>query len=103
VKRLRVRFSAKAAAQLGTFYPHRRGMLKHELARVAASGPKGRFVQVRTPMDIAAGEVLEDEGLVLVYAVAPRRELWRMLWGPEVERKVRDRVASRLTHGRWWD
>jgi hypothetical protein len=64
--------------------------------------PAGRFLHVRTPMDVAACEVLEDKGLVLVYAVVPRRELLAMLWGSEVERKVRHREVSRLMHGRWW-
>jgi hypothetical protein len=54
-------------------------------------------------MDIAACEVLEDQGLVLVYAVVPRRELLAMIWGSEVERKVRRRAVSRLMHGRWSD
>jgi hypothetical protein len=88
-------------------------MLRRELERVAASAPgaaaapkgagpapKGRFVQVRTPMDTAACEVLEDEGLVLVYGVVPRRELLRMLWGSQVDRQVRRREASGLMHGR---
>jgi hypothetical protein len=54
-------------------------------------------------MDIAACEVLEDEGLLLVYAVVPRRELLQMLWGSEVDRQVRHREMARLTHGRWSD
>jgi hypothetical protein len=54
-------------------------------------------------MDIAACELLEDEGLVLVYAVVPRRELLRMLWGSEVDEQVRRREESRLAHGRWSD
>ena len=98
-----MRLSAAAAGQLATFHRRRRGLLKREIDRVAGWAQKGRFVQARTPLDIAACEVLEDKGLVLVYAVVPRRELLRTLWGPEVERKVRDRVASRLDHGRWWD
>ena len=103
MRRPRLRYSAEAAERLATFHRRRRGMLKREIDMAAASAPKERFVQVRTPVDIAACEVLEDKGLVLVYAVVPRRELLRTLWGPEVERKVRDRVASRLDHGRWGD
>jgi DNA-binding transcriptional regulator LsrR (DeoR family) len=76
-------------------------MLRNEIVRVVASARASGLVQVRTPMDVAACEVLEDRELVLVYAVISRRELLRTLWGPEVERKVRDRAASRLEHGRW--
>ena len=90
MRRLQVRFSAAAAEQLAGLHRRRQGMLKRELERVAGaapargaapaggsapgpgSGPDGRIVRVRTPMDIAACEVLEDEGLVLVYAVVPR-------------------------------
>jgi len=91
------------------------GTAPRELERVAGtapaagsapspgSGPDGRIVRVRTPMDIAACEVLEDEGLMLVYAVVPRRELLRMLWGYEVDRQVSHRELARLTHGRWSD
>jgi hypothetical protein len=108
VRRLRVHFSADAADRLATLNPRRQGMLRQEIVWVAGridraeSGSRDRLLQVRTPTDIAACEVLEDRGLVLVYAVVPRRELLRMLWGPEVERKVRQRAASRLEHGRWW-
>jgi len=45
--------------------------------------------------------VLEDEGLVLVYAVVPRLELLRMLWGSEVDLQVRRREMARLMRGRW--
>jgi hypothetical protein len=84
-------------------------MLKREIGRVAAAAPdprspqSRRLLQARTPLDIAACEVLEDEGLVLVYAVVPRRDLLRMLWGSEVDRKVWRREAERLMHGRWSD
>jgi len=78
-------------------------MLRNEIVRVVASTRASGLVQVRTPMDVAACEVLEDRELVLVYAVISRRELLRTLWGPEVEQKVRDRAASRLEHGRWAD
>jgi hypothetical protein len=98
-----VRFSAAAAEQLATFHRRRRGMLKREIDRVAGWAPKGRFVQVRTPLDIAACEVVEDEGLVLVYAVVPRLELLRMLWGAEVDLQVRRREMARLMRGRWSD
>jgi hypothetical protein len=98
-----VRLSAQAAEQLATFHRRRQGMLKRAIDRVAASAPTGRFVQVRTPMDIAACEVLEDEELMLVYAVVPRRELLRTLWGSEVDERVRRREESRLMHGRWSD
>jgi hypothetical protein len=131
VKRLQVRFSAEAAEQLAGLHRRRQGMLKRELERVAGaapaggappaggsapaagsapgpgprsgpgSGPAGRIVRVRTPMDIAACEVLEDEGLVLVYAVIPRRELLQRLWGSEVDRRVRHREVARLMRGRW--
>lgn len=83
--------------------------MKREIDRVAGwapgagSGPNRRFIRVGTPLDIAACEVLDDEGLVLVYAVVPRRELLRMLWGSEVDRRVRRREAARLMHGRWSD
>jgi hypothetical protein len=92
-----VRFSAQAAEQLATFHRRRQGMLERAIDKVATSAPVApsapgapsaptwRLVQVRTPMDIAACELLEDEGLVLVYAVVPRRELLRMLWGSEVD------------------
>ena len=50
-------------------------------------------------MDIAACEVLDNQ-VMLVYAVVPRRDLLRMLWGSEVNEKVRRREMSRLTHGR---
>jgi hypothetical protein len=76
-------------------------MLKREIDRVAGWAPKGRFVHVRTPVDIAACEVLEDEGLVLVYAVVPRRELLRMLWGSQVDRRLTRREMARLMRGRW--
>ena len=78
-------------------------MLKREIDRVAGRAPKERFVQARTPLDIAACEVLEDEGLVLVYAVVPRRELLRMLWGSQVDQRVRRREMARLMRGRWPD
>jgi hypothetical protein len=61
------------------------------------------LLQARTPLDIAACEVLKDEGLVLVYAVVPRRELLRMLWGSEVDQRVRRREMARLMRGRWPD
>lgn len=107
-----MRFSAEAAEQLAGLHRRRQGMLKRELERVAGaapaggsapgsgSGPDGRIVRVRTPMDIAACEVLEDEGLVLVYAVVPRRQLLRMLWGSEVDRQVRRREMAQLMRGR---
>ncbi len=103
MRRLRVRYSAKAAEQLAAFDRRRQGMLRRETERVAASGPVRRFVRVATVLDIAACEVLADRDLMLVYAVVPRRELLRKLWGSEVERKVRHREMSRLMHGRWWD
>jgi hypothetical protein len=90
-------------------------MLKREIDRVAGwapgagsatdagSTPGRRLLQARTPLDIAACEVLEDEGLVLVYAVVPRRELLSMLWGSEVDQRVRRREAARLMRGRWSD
>jgi hypothetical protein len=78
-------------------------MLKREIDRVAGRAPKERFVQARTPQDIAACEVLENEGLVLVYAVVPRRELLRMLWGSQVDQRVRRREMARLMRGRWPD
>jgi len=55
-----VRYSAEAAERLATFHRRRRGMLKREIDMAAASAPKERFVQVRTPVDVAACEVLED-------------------------------------------
>jgi hypothetical protein len=103
VTRLEVRFSAEATEQLATLHRRRRGMLRRKIERVAASAPKGPYVQVKTPMDIAACEVLGDDGLVLVYAVVPRRELLRMLWGSEVDQQVRRRELARLMHGRWSD
>jgi hypothetical protein len=78
-------------------------MLKREIDRVARRAPKGRFVQARTPLDIAACEVVDDKGLVLVYAVVPRLELFRMLWGSEVDLQVRRREMARLMRGRWSD
>lgn len=82
-------------------------MLRLEIRRVAGAAPAagsapgsdGRIVRVRTPMDIAACEVLDNQ-VMLVYAVVPRRDLLRMLWGSEVNEKVRRREMSRLTHGR---
>jgi hypothetical protein len=90
-------------------------MLKREIDRVAGWAPGAgsatdagftpgrRLFQARTPLDIAACEVLEEEGLVLVYAVVPRLELLRMLWGSEVDRQVRRREMARLMRGRWSD
>jgi hypothetical protein len=101
VRRPRVHFSADAADGLATLNRRRQGLLRNEIVSVAASARAGGPLQVRTPMDVAACELLEDRGLVLVYAVIPRRELLRTLWGPAVERKVRDRTASQLSHGRW--
>ena len=62
--------------------------------------PDRRFVRVSTVLDIAACEVLDDQEVMLDYAVVPRRELLRILWGSEVNGKLGRREVSRLTHGR---
>jgi hypothetical protein len=101
VRRLRVHYSEEAAARLGTYHRERHGRLRHEVSRVAVSRPERRFIRVETALDVAACEVLED--VMLVYAVVPKRELMRMLWGPGVDEMVSRRRISELTHGRWWN
>ena len=75
-------------------------MLKREIEKIASSAPDRRFVQVGTAMDVAAGEVIDDGNVLLVYAVHPRRELLVRIWGTEVDRRLRSRLLNRLIHGR---
>jgi hypothetical protein len=75
-------------------------MLKREIERVGGSAPDRRFVRIETPMDVAAAEVIDDAGVLLVYAVMPRQELVRRIWGLELDRRVQRRQIARLSHGR---
>jgi hypothetical protein len=102
VRGLRVHYSDEVAARLEGYHRSRQGRVRLEVSRVAASRPERRFVRVETALDLAACEVLADRGMMLVYAVVPKRELMRMLWGPEVDEMVSRRRISELTHGRWW-
>ncbi len=67
----------------------------------AASAPAGGLRRVETPPHVAACEVMEDERIVLVFAVLASRELLELLWGEAFERRIRHRGGERLTHGRW--
>ena len=100
MKRLRVRISSQAAEQLAPLNRRRQGMLKREIERVAGSAPGSRFIRVGTPMDVAAAEVLDDAGVLLVYAVMSRQELVRRIWGLELDRRLQSRQIARLAHGR---
>lgn len=97
---LPVYLSSEALAGLRLTPRHRQGRLRRALRTLAASGAEG-LVQVRTPLDVAACEVLEER-LVLVYAVIGRRELGAVLWGGELEARLRRSEESRLLHGRWY-
>jgi hypothetical protein len=95
-----VYLSSKALAGLRLTPRHRQGRLRRALRTLAASGTEG-LVSVRTVRDVAACEVLAEEGGVLVYAVLARREVGGMLWGSELEARLRRSEESRLLHGRW--
>ena len=71
--------------------------------RVAGSALYGPLVRIETPMDLAAAEAIDDPGILLVYAVIPRRHLLQRIWGWGIEERLRLREGSRLTHGRGWD
>jgi hypothetical protein len=73
------------------------------LNRFAASGPAAGFRRVETPIHAAACQVLEDEALVLVYAVVSRRAILELVWGTEFDGRLRVRRCERLVHGRGWD
>jgi hypothetical protein len=75
-------------------------MLEREIEKVALSAPDRRFVQVGTAMDVAAGEVIENGKVLLVYAVLPRQELLGRIWGPGVDRRLSSRRLNRLLRGR---
>jgi hypothetical protein len=68
---LTVRLSRAAAAQLDALHRRARGML-----------------------------AIEDRDVLLVYAVAPWGDLERLVLGPELDRRHREREALALMHGR---
>jgi hypothetical protein len=102
--RLQVRFSTHAVQQLAGLHRRRRGTLKREMEKVASSAPNSRsssppdrrLVHVRTAMDVAAGEVIGDGKVLLVYAVLSRQELLERIWGPGVDRRVRSRRLKQI-------
>jgi hypothetical protein len=100
-----IRVAPEASARLEELHARRRGMLEAQLRRAAASlrsdgrGGSARLIQVHTPMDVAACEVVAGD--LVVYAVVPKSELMQRLWGPELDRRLRLREARRLVHGRW--
>ena len=100
VTRLQMHLSVPAAGQLEELHRRRRGRLKREIEKVASSAPDGRFIQVGTEMDVAAGEVIDDDKTLLVYAVIPRRELLRRIWGPGVDGRFGSRRVNRVMRGR---
>src|SRR4051794_32072539 len=100
MKKLEVRLSAEARAQLQALYPRRRGMLEGALRTLASDTPDQRFATAKTPMDVAACEVIAGESALLVYAVVPRRELLRELWGSAIDDRINARRLDSLARGR---
>ena len=75
-------------------------MLKREIEKAADAAVNARFVLIETPMDVAAAEVIHDAGVLLVYAVIPRQELVRRIWGLGLDQRFQGRQIARITHGR---
>jgi hypothetical protein len=101
-RQLEIRFSRTAQERLEALSPRRRGMLGYALRRLATAAPAQRFVTAKTPMDVGACEVNAGENLLLVYAVVPRRELLRELWGSAIDDRINARCLDRLARGRGW-
>ena len=101
MSRFAVHYSRHAVAALRDIGWQRRRRLERALNVFAASAPVGGLRRVETPPHVAACEVMEDERIVLVFAVLASRELLELLWGEAFERRIRHRGGERLTHGRW--
>ena len=99
-KRLSVRYSSAAREGLATLHRRRAGMLKQAITQAARVESNPRLIWVGTPMDVAACEAVD--GSLFVYAVTPKRELLRKIWGPAVHDGVMYRRGERLRHGRGW-
>ena len=101
VSRLRVRYSPRAVTALHGIGWQRTRRIERALGKFAGSGAVTGLARIETALDLAACEVLKEEGTVLVYAVVPKRELLEQMWGGEFERRLRQRRGERLVHGRW--
>jgi hypothetical protein len=83
-------------------------MLEREIEKIAAStpgsrspaAPDGQLVQIRTAMDVAAGEVIDDGKVLLVYAVLSRQELLRRICGTSLDRRLASRHMARVMRKR---
>lgn len=98
--RLEVRFAARADANLRELPRRRAGQLRRAVGRASANTQAPTLFLVRTRMDVAACQRLDDEGGLLVYDVRPAHELARMLYGPEIDNAVTGRAMRRLLHSR---
>jgi hypothetical protein len=85
---LDVRLSAQAAEDLDALTVQRRGRLIITMLRVVARSDRRGLVNLWTPRDVAACEVLPAEGVLLVYALLERLELERRLFGAEIVRRA---------------
>jgi hypothetical protein len=98
---LAVHYSAQAVRTLNEIGRQRRRRMERALKTFAASEPAAGLGRIETALDIAGSEVLEERRVVLVYVIVPRRELLEKVWGVDFDRRLRNRRAERLTHGRW--
>src|SRR6266496_2058017 len=100
--RRRVVFGAEAAADLEALGHTPEMRIRRASGQLARWGQGPGLYRVRTPTDVAACEILEDDRTLVVYAVVRRRDVMRMLVGDEIDKRVRARRMSALSHGRWW-
>jgi hypothetical protein len=97
---LTVRLSRAAAADLDALHRRARGMLAIQLLTLARERPHGGLFVVYAAWHGAACEALEDRGVLLVHTVDRWMDLVRLVLGPELDRRHRQREALALMHGR---